>query len=226
MEQQYYNEYSKFLLVTDCVVFCFKDNQLNVLLVKKDSEPSKGEWSLPTAFVNENESIDNTVRRALAAKTGLEDIFIEQVRCFGDLNRDPYARVISIMYYALINIHLYDEKLNKRNDAKWFPVKELPIMMYDQNVMVEEAIKRMRYRTMEKPVGLRMLPTLFTISQLHKLVEAIEDKPRDKRNFRKVVEEAYYIEKTDKIDKSCSKRGAALYRFNQRLYDHYLKHKL
>ena len=209
MTQQYYNENSRFLLVTDCVVFCFKDNQLQVLLVKKDSEPSKGEWCLPSAFVNENESVDNTVRRALAAKTGLEDIFIEQVRCFGDLNRDPYARIISIMY-----------------DAKWFPVKELPVLIYDQNEMVEVAIKRMRYRTMEKPVGLRMLPSLFTISQLHKLVEAIEDKLRDKRNFRKVVEEAYYIEKTEKIDKSSSKRGAALYRFNQRLYDHYLKHKL
>lgn len=226
MNQQYYKEKSRFLLVTDCVVFCFKDNQLQVLLVKKDNEPSKGQWSLPSAFVNENESIDNTVRRALAAKTGLEDIFIEQVRCFGDLNRDPYARIISIMYYALINIQFYDEKLNKRNDARWFPVKELPVMMYDQNEMVEVAIKRMRYRTMEKPVGLRMLPPLFTISQLHKLVEAIEDKLRDKRNFRKVVEEAYYIEKTEKIDKSNSKRGAALYRFNQRLYEHYLKHKL
>jgi hypothetical protein len=162
----------------------------------------------------------------LAAKTGLVDIFIEQVRCFGDVNRDPYARVVSIMYYALINIHLYDEALNKRNDAKWFPLKELPVLMYDQNEMVEAALKRMRYRTMEKPVGLRMLPPLFTISQLHKLVEAIEDKLRDKRNFRKVVEEAYYIEKTDKIDKVHSKRGAALYRFNQKLYEHYLKHKL
>ena len=134
--------------------------------------------------------------------------------------------IISIMYYALINIHHYDEKLSKRNNTKWFPVKELPTLMYDQNEMVDVAIKRMRYRTMEKPVGLRMLPHLFTISQLHKLVEAIEDKSRDKRNFRKVVEEAYYIEKTDKIDKSSSKRGAALYHFNQRLYDHYLKHKL
>ena len=93
-------------------------------------------------------------------------------------------------------------------------------------LMVEAAIRRMRYRTMEKPVGLNMLSPLFTISQLHSLVEAIQDKPRDKRNFRKIVEEAYYIEKTDKIDKSSSKRGAALYRFNQRLYEHYLKHKL
>ena len=226
MEHHFYNEYTKILLVTDCVVFCFKDKQLNVLLVKKDSEPSKGEWCLPSAFVSENESVDNTVRRALAAKTGLEDIFIEQVRCFGDVNRDPYARVVSIMYYALINIKDYDERLNKNSNTRWFPVKELPVMVYDQNEMVEAAIRRMRYRTMEKPVGLNMLSPLFTISQLHSLVEAIQDKPRDKRNFRKIVEEAYYIEKTDKIDKSSSKRGAALYRFNQRLYEHYLKHKL
>ena len=82
------------------------------MLVKRDYEPSKGAWGLPSAFVNENESVDNTIRRALAANTGLEDIFIEQVRCFGDVDRDPNARIISIMYYALINIHHYDEKLS------------------------------------------------------------------------------------------------------------------
>lgn len=131
MEKLYYADYPKFLVVTDCVVFCFKDNQLNVLLVKRDYEPSKGAWCLPSAFVNENESVDNTIRRALAANTGLEDIFIEQVRCFGDVDRDPNARIISIMYYALINIHHYDEKLSKRNNTKWFPVKELPTLMYD-----------------------------------------------------------------------------------------------
>ena len=101
MEKLYYADYPKFLVVTDCVVFCFKDNQLNVLLVKRDYEPSKGAWCLPSAFVNENESVDNTIRRALAANTGLEDIFIEQVRCFGDVDRDPNARIISIMYYSL-----------------------------------------------------------------------------------------------------------------------------
>ena len=99
-------------------------------------------------------------------------------------------------------------------------------MKYDQNEMIRAAVTRMRYRTMVKPVGLNMLPPLFTMRQLRKLVEAINNKPRDKRNFRKIVEEAYYIEKTMLIDKKSSKRGAVLYRFNEKLYEQYLREKL
>ena len=226
MEQQYYNGQKKFLIVTDCVIFGFQQDELNVLLVKRDLEPAKGTWSLPTAFVEENESLDNTAKRALAAQTGLEDIYMEQVKCFGDVDRDPYARVLSVVYYALVNVKDYDETLSQRNNAEWMPVNSLPELLFDQKEMIDTAITRMRYRTMAKPIGLKMLPPLFTMTQLRKLVEAINGKPRDKRNFRKVVDEAFYIEKTDLIDKTTSKRGAALYRFNPKLYEQYRKNKL
>lgn len=226
MKQDYYANYPRFLIVTDCVVFGFKDNDLKVLLVTKQTEPSKGKWCLPSAFMTESEGVDDTVKRALVSKTGLEDIYMEQVKCFGDSDRDPFARIVSVVYYALINIADYDEQLSKRNDAKWFSLSDLPELMYDQKDMIMAAYRRMRYRTMAEPVGLRMLPQLFTMNQLRKLVEAINMKPRDKRNFRKLVAEAYYIQKTDLIDKKGSKRGAALYRFNPTLYEEYLKSKL
>lgn len=229
MEQDlkaYFKDFPTFLIVDTCVVFSFFNDSIQVLLVKQDRGPSKGSWVLPYGFVMENEDMDNSARRILAAKTGLEDTFMEQVKCYGDTDRYPHARVIAVMYYALINIEDYNEQKIKQDNTQWFPLAEVPQMRYDQNDMIRAAVTRMRYRTMEKPVGLRMLPPLFTMNQLHKLVEAINGKPRDKRNFRKIVEEAYYIEKTDKIDKVHSKRGAALYRFNQKLYEHYLKHKL
>lgn len=229
MEQDvnaYFEDYPRFLIVDCCVVFSFFNDSIQVLLVKQDHGPSKGSWVLPYDFVLENEDMDNSARRILAAKTGLVDTYLEQVRCYGDTDRYPYARIIAVMYYSLINIEDYNEQKNKPDNTQWFPLAEVPQMKYDLNEMIHAAVTRMKYRTMEKPVGLNLLPPLFTMHQLHKLVEAIIGKPRDKRNFHKIVEEAYYIEKTDKIDKVHSKRGAALYRFNQKLYEHYMKHKL
>ena len=221
-----FKDIPKFYIVDCCVVFSFFNDKLHVLLVKQDHGPSIGMWVLPYGFVLENEDMDNSARRILAAKTGLVDTYLEQVRCYGDANRYPYARVIAVMYYALINIDDFDKQQNKPDNIKWFPLAEVPQMKYDLNEMIHAAVTRMRYRTMEKPVGLNMLPPLFTMRQLRKLVEAINDKPRDKRNFVKLVEEAYYIEKTNLIDKKNSKRGAALYRFKQKLYEQYLKEKL
>ena len=223
--KEYLKDIPRFHIVNCCVVFSLIKGSIHVLLVEQDHGPSKGTWVLPYGFVMENEDMDNATRRILAAKTGLENTFLEQVRVYGDAKRYPYARVVAMMYYALINIDDYDEQLSERNNAKWFPLSEVPEMLYDQNDMIKAAVRRMRYRTMEKPVGLNMLPPLFTMTQLRSLVEAIEDRLRDKRNFHKLIEELNFIEKTDKIDKTTSKRGAALYRFNQKLYEEFLKQK-
>ena len=223
--KEYLKSIPKFCIANCCVVFSFIKGSINVLLVKHDHGPLKDSWVLPYDFMMENEDMDNAARRILAAKTGLENIFMEQVKVYGEAKRYHYARIIAVMYYALINIHNYNDKLNKRNNTKWFPLSEVPEMLYDQNDMIEAAVRRMRYRTMERPVGLDMLPPLFTMTQLRTLVEAIDGKSRDKRNFRKLIEEVYYIEKTDMIDKTSSKRGAALYQFNQVLYEKYVTEK-
>ncbi|MCR4764907.1 MAG: NUDIX domain-containing protein [Bacteroidaceae bacterium] len=215
---------TRFVFLNCCVVFSYFDDAIQVLLVKKDEGPLAGSWILPYGFVMPEEKMDDSARRILTEKTGIKNIFIEQVRTYSE-GRIYNMQVMAVMYYALINKSDYDLHDQQLENTKWFPLAEVPQMKFSQDEMIRAAVVRMRYRTMEKPVGLRLLPSLFTIPQLHKLVEAIENKNRDKRNFRKIVDEAYYIEKTDKIDKLHSKRGAALYRFNQKLYDHYLKHK-
>ena len=173
-----------------------------------------GEWSLMGGFVQKDESVDDAAKRVLAELTGLENVYMEQVGTFGAIDRDPGERVISVAYYALININEYDRKLVQKHNAYWVNINELPELIFDHPQASVE------------PIGFNLLPKLFTLSQLQSLYEAIYGEAMDKRNFRKRVAEMDYIEKTDKIDKLGSKRGAALYKFNSRAYRKDPKFKL
>ena len=150
----YYNINPQFYVSVDCIIFGFDKGSLKLLLLKRNFEPAKGSWSLMGGFVQDGESVDDAAKRVLAELTGLENVYMEQVGTFGEVDRDPGERVISVAYYALININEYD------------------------------------------------------------------------RNFRKRVADLNYIEKTDKIDKTGSKRGAALYKFNENAYRKAPKFKL
>lgn len=141
-----------------------------------------------------------------------------QVGSFGAIDRDPGERVISIAYYALVNINEYDRDLVQQHNAFWVNINELPPLVFDHSAMVEKARALMQQKTTTEPIGFNLLPQLFTLSQLQSLYEAIYGENIDKRNFRKRIAEMDYIEKTDKIDKTSSKRGAALYKFNEKAY--------
>ena len=143
---------------------------------------------------------------------------MRQVGAFGRIDRDPGERVISIAYYALINVKDYDERLRLVHSVEWMNVEELPKLYSDHNEMIRKARKLMRQKLRTEPVGFRLLPDLFTLTQLQKLYEAVNGEELDKRNFRKRIKEMDYIEKTELIDKTGSKRGAYLYRFNKRAY--------
>ena len=177
-----------------------------------------GEWSLMGGFVQQGESVDNAAKRVLAELTGLENVYMEQVGSFGEVERDPGERVISVAYYALININEYDRELVHQHNAYWVNINELPDLIFDHNEMVEKARAMMQQKASTEPIGFNLLPKLFTLSQLQSLYEAIYGEQIDKRNFRKRIAEMDYIEKTDKIDKTGSKRGAALYKFNEKAY--------
>lgn len=222
----YYSLNSKFYTSVDCIIFGFHKGELNLLLLKRNFEPAKGNWSLMGGFVQENESVDAAAKRVLAELTGLEQVYMEQVGAFGDIDRDPGGRVISIAYYALININEYDRELVRQHNAFWMNINELPPLIFDHEAMVQKARALMQQKASVKPIGFNLLPNLFTLSQLQSLYEAIYGEPLDKRNFRKRVAEMNYIEKTDKIDKTGSKRGAALYRFNESAYREAPKFKL
>lgn len=222
----YYSINPKFYVSVDCIIFGFHEGELNLLLLKRNFEPALGEWSLMGGFVQENESVDDAAKRVLAELTGLDQVYMEQVSSFGAIDRDPGERVVSIAYYALININEYDRELVQRHNAFWVNINELPPLIFDHQAMVEQARALMQQKASVAPIGFNLLPKLFTLSQLQSLYEAIYGEAIDKRNFRKRIAEMDYIEKTDLIDKTSSKRGAALYQFNEKVYRKAPKFKL
>lgn len=214
----YYNVNPQFYVSVDCIIFGFDKGSLKLLLLKRNFEPAKGQWSLMGGFVQKNESVDEAAQRVLKELTGLENVYMEQVGTYGEIHRDPGERVISVAYSALININEYDKELVARYNASWTDMNAIPPLVFDHHDMVERALAWIRKKASSEPVGFELLPELFTLTQLQSLYEAIYGKPIDKRNFRKQIAMMDYIEKTDLIDKTGSKRGAALYRFNEKTY--------
>ena len=215
----FYGEHSKVWLSVDCIIFGFDEGKLKILIGKRKMDPGRGEWSLYGGFVRSDESVDDAASRTLFELTGLRNLFMRQVGAFGNVDRDPGERVVSITYYALINVRDYDDILRRAHGLVWMDVNEIPQLYSDHNEMVLKARKMMQQKLATEPVGFRLLPSLFTLTQLQKLYEAVNGVELDKRNFRKHVKEMDFIEKTELIDKTSSKRGAYLYRFNKRVYN-------
>jgi ADP-ribose pyrophosphatase YjhB (NUDIX family) len=214
----YYREHPKFHVSVDCIIFGFSGGKLNLLLLKRNFEPSKGQWSLMGGFVQKNESVDNAAKRILCRLTGLNDVYMEQVGAFGEVGRDPGERVVSVAYYALINIDDHDKQSVQNHNAFWTDINALPELIFDHREMVDRARDLMKQQASVKPIGFNLLPELFTLTRLQTLYEAIYGETMDKRNFRKRVADMELIEETGIIDKSGSKRGARLYRVNGDLY--------
>jgi ADP-ribose pyrophosphatase YjhB (NUDIX family) len=216
---RYYIEHSKVWLSVDCIIFGFDQGKLKVLIGKRRMDPGRGEWSLYGGFVSSDESVDDAATRTLYELTGLRNLFMRQVGAFGNVDRDPGERVVSIAYYALINVKDYDEDLRLSHGVKWVDINEIPQLYSDHNEMVTKARKMMQQKLAHEPVGFRLLPALFTLTQLQQLYEAVNGSELDKRNFRKRIKDMDFIEKTELVDKTSSKRGAYLYRFNKRAYN-------
>jgi ADP-ribose pyrophosphatase YjhB (NUDIX family) len=216
---RYYSEHSKVWLSVDCIIFGFDEGKLKILIGKRQMDPGRGEWSLYGGFVSSDESVDDAAARTLYELTGLRNLFMRQVGAFGNVDRDPGERVVSIAYYALINVKDYDDDLRLSHGVKWVDINEIPQLYSDHNEMVIKARKMMQQKLAHEPVGFRLLPSLFTLTQLQQLYEAVNGAGLDKRNFRKRIKDMDFIEKTELMDKTSSKRGAYLYRFNKRAYN-------
>ena len=215
----FYKEHSKVWVSVDVIIFGFDEQKLKVLIGRRQMDPGRGEWSLYGGFVSADESIDEAAEHTLERLTGLNNLYMRQVGAFGAIDRDPGERVISIAYYALINVKDYDERLRKERGLEWVDIQQIPTLYSDHNEMVEQALKKMRLKIKTEPISFRLLPQLFTLTQLQRLYEAVIGEEVDKRNFRKRVKEMDFIEKTPLIDKMSSKRGASLYRFNKKAYN-------
>ncbi|MBT8295498.1 MAG: NUDIX domain-containing protein [Gramella sp.] len=218
-----YQVKEKMYVATDCIIFGFHEDKLKLLLFKRRVEPLKGEWSLIGSFVRLDEDLELAGRRVLKESTGLENVYMNQLRTYGEKDRDPGYRCISVAQYALIRINDYDEKLVEEHGAHWFEIKDLPELIMDHGEMIEDALLQLKVNARYKPIGFELLPEKFTIPQLQNLYEAIYQRELDARNFRKKLLSLDVLEKLDEKDKSSSKRGAFLYKFNYEKYQELLK---
>lgn len=219
---QFYQQEDKLYVSVDCIILGFRDNDIHVLVINRKYEPLKGERSLMGGFVREKENLNDTVARVVSEYTGIDNVYMEQVGAYGDVKRDIGERVISIVYYALIDLQLFDERLEKRHNAEWVNINNVGKLILDHNLFLHDTLELLRRRTATRPIGFNLLPDKFTLPQLQSLYEAIYQHPLDKRNFRKKVAEMDILEKLDEKDKSSSKRGAYYYRFIKEKYDRLL----
>lgn len=213
-----YQTEDQVLLAVDCIIFGFDKEKLKILLVKRDFEPEKGKWSLMGGFLKNNENLDTAANRILYHLTGINNVFMEQLYTFSKVDRDPGQRTLSVAYYALINIEDHNEELNHKHSAKWFSISEAPELIFDHDTMVLHAIHRLRYKTSTEPTGFELLPEKFTMRQLQKLYEAILDEKLDKRNFINKINAMDILIKLDEKDKSSSRKGSFLYKFDEEKY--------
>jgi len=221
----FYAKHPRILLAVDSIIFGFNENEreLKLLILKRKFEPALGEWSLMGGFINPEESLDNAAKRIVAELTGLNNVYMEQLYAFGDLNRDPGGRIVSVAYFSLIKLNDYDRELANKHGAYWISLSELPNLIFDHNEMVKKALRKLRIRARTQPIGFELLPEKFTIPQLQSLYEAIYQTPFDKRNFRRKLLSMDLLIKLEEKEKETSKKGAFYYRFNQKKYEELLQ---
>jgi ADP-ribose pyrophosphatase YjhB (NUDIX family) len=217
----FYREHEKFHVAVDSIIFGYDEGgrELKVLLLKRNFQPAKGEWSLMGGFLKNNESVDEAAKRILNELTGLSDVYVEQLYTFGEINRDPGARIISIAHFALIKINASDLELVKNHGATWIPISSMPKLIFDHSAMIDRALKKLQIRARTQPIGFELLPDKFTIPQLQGLYEAIYNKTLDKRNFRRKLLSMNLLEKLEEKEKASSRKGAWYYRFDQKKYE-------
>jgi 8-oxo-dGTP diphosphatase len=218
MDLNSYKSHQKILVAVDCIIFGFDGTQLKALLIKRGFEPEKGKWSLMGGFVGKQENADEAAIRVLYQLTGMSNIYMEQLHTFTDVNRDAAGRVISIAYFALINIADYSEQLQLEHEAKWFPLDKIPALIFDHKRMVIKAKELLRQKVVNHPIGFELLPSKFTLPQLQSLYEAIYEAPLDKRNFTKKMLSLGILNKLNEKDKLSSRKGAFYYVFDSVKY--------
>jgi len=223
----YTYEYPRPALTVDCVIFGLDESaSLKVLLIQRALEPYKDSWALPGGFVDMKEDLEAAALRELEEETGVKDVYIEQLFTFGQPNRDPRGRVVSVAYYALTNLanHPVQASSDARN-VKWFEFDNIPTLAFDHEQIFAIAIARLRAKVRYQPIGFELLPEQFTLSQMQKLYETILGvKELNKRNFRTRILKMGVLEEIGRQE-GVAHRPAMLYRFNKEKYDQLVKER-
>lgn len=220
-QKEWYAYQEKIHLAVDCIIFSFFEGQIKVLIFKRKVEPLKGRWSLLGSFVKKDESVETAAQRVLHELTGLGDIYLKELKSYSAVDRDPGQRCVSIAHYTLINAER-NKDVVAAHDAHWFGIEELPSLILDHDLMTRDALNALKTEARYQPIGFELLPELFSIPQLQQLYEAIYERQLDSRNFRKKLLSFDVLIKTNEKDYSSSKKGAYLYRFDEKKYQEFL----
>ena len=206
------------LLSVDCIIFGFDEAKLKVLLIRSDSENFAGKWSLLGDLVLHNEELNSAAYRVLKQRTGLNDVYLEQVTTIGTINRHPAGRVITVAYCSLINVQHH--KLNiLDNELHWHDVKNVTEMAFDHQQIFETCLKQLQKRVQEHPLGFNLLPKKFSLRDLQNLYEAILDIKMDRRNFRKKFFSMDFLIDLKEMEQNVPHRPGKLYKFNYEKYE-------
>ena len=212
-------------LAVDCVIFGFHKTDINLLLIRRTDHVITDKWALPGALIYEDEGLEEAAARILFDMSGVRDIYLDQVKAFGSLDRSP-GRIISIAYYALVDVQKYKLKPKKSaniKQAKWFKVTELPELPYDHKEIAFTALMELKRRFRYEPLGYELLPEKFTFLQLQQLYEAIYEVKLDKGNFRRKMQGIGHLVELDESVENKQNRKAKLFKFDFNFYQELLE---
>jgi len=212
---------NRIALSVDCVIFGFDENKLKVLLIRSDLKKYLGKWSLLGDLVGQNEDLDAAAYRILKQRTGLDDVYLEQVHTFGAVNRHPAGRVVTTTYCSLINIRHHKLKILD-NELHWHDVQSVMDLAFDHQQIFATCYMWLQKRIQEHPLGFNLLPKKFSLRDLQNLYEAILDTKMDRRNFRKKFFAMDFLIDIAEMEQDVPHRPGKLYKFN---YDKYEKKK-
>ncbi len=208
-------------LTVDCVIFGFEENLLKVLLIKSDLAQFHNKLTLLGDNVHTHEDLDTAANRVLKERTGMNDVFLEQVQTFSKPNRHPGGRVVTTVYASLLNIK-HHELLLHDNELKWHVVNQITEMAFDHKQILEVCTKWLQKKVQEQPLAFNLLPIKFSLRQLQNVYEAILDVKLDRRNFRKKFASMGFLNDTNEMETHVTHRPGKLYTFD---FDQYQQKK-
>ena len=203
-------DYFNIAISVDCVIFGYENKELKVLLIKSDLEEFSGLYSLLGDLVRPDEDLEAASYRVLEERTGMEDVYLEQVHTFGSISRHPSGRVITTAYYSLIDITHHNLKLS-HNDLHWHPVNDIKKLAFDHKLILTTCLNRLREQIMEHPIAFNLLQEKFSLRELQEMYEAVLDTKLDRRNFRKKIALKDWLEDLNEMEKNLSHRPGKLY---------------
>jgi len=209
---------NRIALSVDCVIFGFDENKLKVLLIRSDLKKFQGKWSLLGDLVDPKEELDAAANRILKQRTGLDDVYLEQVKTFGGIDRHPAGRVVTVAYYSLINIQHHKLKILD-NELHWHDVNDITELAFDHKDILDCSYEQLQRRVREHPLAFSLLPKKFSLRELQNVYEAILDTKMDRRNFRKKFFAMDFLVDIGQMEQDVPHRPGKLYHFNYNKYE-------